>query len=101
MLDAGYFPAMPLRKIRGVDLTDQQYDDYARISGRLAKMQLNTFVGSPGFGTLPASVRHEQIQKIVTGSRETAAAMIMMRSPDIITKAMDAKTAKLRGEPVH
>jgi hypothetical protein len=36
MLDLGIAPAKVERKIRNVELTEQEYDDFARISGRLA-----------------------------------------------------------------
>jgi hypothetical protein len=64
-------------------------------------MQLNAFVAAPGFNTIPAGIRVQKINDIITHARETAAARVMMQNPDIIRDARDAKVEKLRGEPVH
>jgi hypothetical protein len=99
--DLGVFPAPVKRQIRGVDLTDEQHYEYAKVAGRLAKMQLNAFVAAPGFNTIPAGIRVQKINDIITHAREAAAARIMMQNPDIIRDARDNKLEKLRGEPVH
>jgi hypothetical protein len=46
MLDLGIAPAKVEKKIRNVELTEQEYDDFARLSGRMAKMRLDTIVKS-------------------------------------------------------
>ena len=88
-------PAWPERKIRGVQLTDSQYDDYARIAGRMAKLQLDRIVPSPGFSQMPETVQREVIQKTISGAREVARTQVMMRNPEIINQATAAKTAAL------
>lgn len=85
------------KKIRGVELSEQQYDDYARVSGRMAKLRLNALVSNPGFATMPATMRVELIHNAISTSRESARSMVMMQNPEIITKAVDAKTAKVTG----
>lgn len=90
------------RKIRGVPLTPQQYDDYARISGRMAKMELDAIVGSgPAFGMMPPETQIKSIKEIVSRARESAATLIMMQSyggaNDILKKAVDSKDAALHG----
>jgi hypothetical protein len=92
---------MPLRKIRDVELTDPQYDDYCRIAGRMAKMRLDAFVRMPGFDMLRAGIRHDPMRNAVSQSRQEAEAIVMMQNPDIIRKARDAKVAKLKGETVR
>lgn len=102
LLNVGYYPGPVPRKIRGVALTDQQYDDFARISGRMAKMQLNAMVQMPAFATLPASIRQEMLHEAIVSSRENARSLIMMQYPDIIRQATDAKVEKLKQpETVH
>ena len=101
LLDAGYYPGRLERKIRGVELSDQQYDDFTRTGGRMAKMRMNALVNTPGFTSMPKQVQSEKIKDIITSARESARSIILMQNPDIITKANAAKTAKLRGEPVH
>jgi hypothetical protein len=98
LLDAGFYPSTLERKIRGADLTDQQYDDYARIAGRMAKMRLNAFVNIPGLWTVPKQVRADKMRAIVNEARESARSTIMMQSPEIIRKANEAKTIKFKPE---
>jgi hypothetical protein len=95
LINARYFPGKLDRKIRGVELSDQQYDDYQRIAGRTAKVRLNAIVSMPGFDQMPESTRKELMTNALTSSREMARSLIMMQSPDIIKKANDAKRAKL------
>jgi hypothetical protein len=92
------WPAQPERKIRGVELTDQQYDDYSRIAGRMAKTRLNGIVGNPGFGALPENVQTDMIRETIRSARDGARSLIMMQSPDIITRATQAKVSKV-GKP--
>jgi hypothetical protein len=101
LLDAEYYPAKIERKVRGVDLSDQQYDDLARISGRMARMRVNAMVNSPGFAIMPRELRAEQIRQVITNSREAARSMIMMQNPDIIEQATANKIAKVRGKPAE
>lgn len=77
-------------KIRGVDLTDQQYDDYARVAGRFTKMRLSALV-QPGFERLPPAVQIKSITGIIDNSREMAAKFVMMQNPGIMQKALKNK----------
>lgn len=95
LLDLHVYPSLPERRIRGVQLTDQQYDDYSRISGRTAKMRLNAIVNAPGYKQMPDAVKLDMITKSVTASRESAADLVMMQNPEIIDAAMKAKRAKV------
>jgi len=101
LIGANYFPGKLDRKIRGVDLTDQQYDDYSRVAGRTAKMRLDMIVKMPGFEQMPEVTRKELMTNAVTSSREMARSLIMMQNPEIIKKANDAKLMKVRGEKAN
>ena len=87
MWNLGIYPAQIERQIRNVPLTDQQYDDFSRVAGRLAKMQLDATVPSQYFQSLTRDVRHDMIEHIITGARETARGIIMMKYPDIPREA--------------
>ena len=89
----GYAPAQPERKIRGVQLTDQQYDDFSKIAGQLAKMRLDSIVNNPEFKNLPEVAQLDAIKGAVKSSRKTASSVIMMRNPDLIKKATEQKIA--------
>lgn len=79
-------------KIRGVPLTEAQYDDYSRIAGRLAKQRLDGIVPQDGFSQMPAESQIKTIKKIIESSRESARTAIMMQNPEIIQKAQELKT---------
>ena len=92
------------KKIRGVQLSGQQFDDYSRIAGRYTKARLDAFVNNPGFSKIPTFAKVETIHKIITTSREEAAKVVMSQSigkpDDIVKQAVDAMKAK-RVEPVR
>lgn len=96
LLNLGYYPTALKRSIRGVQLTDQQFDDYSRMAGRMAKMRLDAIVRTPGFSDTPPAIQAEIVAKTVDSSRETARSVVMMTNPQIIRDAIAAKTSKLQ-----
>lgn len=86
------------RKIRGVQLSDGEYDEYSKIAGRLTKMRLDAAVGVPGFDQAPQGVQIQIIHKIVESSRESARKLVMMQNPEVIHKATQAKVDALTGK---
>lgn len=91
LLRLNRFPKQPDRKIRGIELTDQQYDDYTRISGRLAKMRLNSLVSQPVFSAVPDAQKMMAIKNVIEKSRETARKVIMLQDPTIMQRAVEKK----------
>ena len=98
MLNLGVYPATLRRSIRNVDLTDEQYDEYAKIAGRTTKMRLDTIVKSPDYQRWPNHVKHDVMVEVIKQSREAASGLMMMKYPQIVRDATDAKIAKARGE---
>ena len=94
MLNLGIHPAPVSPRIRNVELTPQQYDDYARIAGRMAKMRLDQIVRSPAFLSWPAQTRYNVVSESIRQSRETAAGVVMMKYPKIITDAYNLKMGR-------
>lgn len=91
LLSLGIFPSQPQRKVRGVELTEAQYDSYSYIAGTSAKMALDSFVNQPGFDQIPVEQKIPMIKKIIEGTREQARAAVMMQNPDIINQAVANK----------
>ena len=87
----GVWPAMPERKIRGVKLTDQQYQAYAGVAGKMAKQRLDALVSTPGFSSLPDGVQAKTMHETIDNARETARALTLMQNPDLIQQAIDQK----------
>lgn len=101
----GLYLSFPSERIRGQQLTADQYDDYVRLSGRAAHMQLSALVQSPGWQALPAPTRLTLMKKTIQESREAAATSIMLQNQgsanDILRKALAAKEATLAGQTVQ
>ena len=95
MLRLGIPAAQPERKLAGVQLTDQQYDDFSRVAGRMAKMRLDALVGTPGFQALPDGLQTKVIQDTMASSRRGAAELVKMQNPSIIQQAVAQKKAFL------
>jgi len=96
MIALQIFPAKLSKQIRGVELNDQQYDDFQRVAGRLMRMRLDSLINTPGFDTIPPAAQIKTITNIVDNSREAARSLIMMQNPEIITKATDNKLYQIQ-----
>lgn len=97
LLRLQYFPSKIERTVRGVTLTDQQYDDLARTAGRMAKMRLDQIVAQPSFAQMPSFVQHEVMKKTVESSRHAASALLIMENPSIMQTAVEEKKALISG----
>lgn len=94
----GYRMNFPQQKIRGEPLTPDQFDDYSRVSGRLAHMRLREIIGSPIWTQSSTAGKTALVRNVVRQSREIAATQIMIRSQggpnDIVKAAYEAKRAQ-------
>ena len=96
MVKLGLHPGPVARTIRGVELTPQQHDDFARIAGRMAKSRLDMMVRSPQWRTFPPESRSLVIRETVKQSREAARGAIIAKDPTIIQKAQALKHDKFK-----
>lgn len=101
MVKLGVHPGAVDKKIRNIELTPQQYDDYARIAGRTTKMRLDTIVRAPDYQTWPDHIKHDVIAETVKQSREAARGLVMMKYPDLVAQATEQLRKKARGEKVN
>ncbi|MDE2021004.1 MAG: hypothetical protein KGJ13_11760, partial [Patescibacteria group bacterium] len=108
MIRLGIYPALPPKKIRGVEMSEQQYDDYARIAGKFAYQNLRLVV-TPGFNRLPPDRQEQLIKSVLKQSRQYAEARVLsmdeaqsraLGQPSIIQRATAAKRAAIYGQPV-
>jgi hypothetical protein len=93
----GLFPAYAEPQIRGVPLTDGQYDDFVRLSGRMMKPRLDAVIAEPRFATLSPATQRDLVAATIKSAREAARTLVMMQNPMIITEATKAKLAPLAG----
>ena len=98
-MKVGHLP----RKIRGIRLTDEQYDRFAMIAGRDAKMHLDLLVNQRGFERMTPETRMDQMHKIITAARERARKIVMQEAVgtdnDVMHQASEAKKIKKFGKP--
>jgi|GEM_PF-2322758 len=88
MLQLGKYPAPVERKIRGVELTDEQHAEFAKLAGRMAKSRLDVIVNSPDWKQMPPEARSAVVDAQIRQSREVAAGYIMSRDPTIPGRAV-------------
>lgn len=97
MQSVGYFPAPVGRKMLGVELTDQQYHDYAVTAGRLVKQYLENDVMSDveSFDSLEPGDKIKQMRDAVDYARQDARDLIMVMYGDDINRRADEAQKKL------
>lgn len=86
------------KKIRNVELSPEQYDDYARIAGRMTKMRLDAIVRSSAYETWPDHIKHDVFEETIKQCREVARGQVMMKDPSLVRAVVEAQKAKARGE---
>jgi len=90
LVQLGIGPAQVPKTIRNVPLTDQEYDDFSRLSGRLAKQRLDAIVGSPDWRTFSPEAQRNVVRTAIKKSRETARAALSWG--DILTSPSTPKS---------
>lgn len=90
------FPAPPRRDIRGVKITDQQYDDLSRIGGRYAKMLLEHDISMAGWDQNDPETKLQIMKTDVQTAREAARNAIMAEDPTIWQRATAIKMGQLQ-----
>ena len=103
MMRIGVFPGPVGRTIRNVKLTDQEYDDFARLAGNGAKMRLDQIVRSDQFQLWDPVTQHNVFDEIIKQSREAARGLVMMKYPHIAQEAAKAQTDRIKKamEPIE
>ncbi len=83
MIDADYFPGMPRRTIGKHELTPEQYDRYAEISGKRAVQLLQNRVTAPNWKGLGRDRQEKIIKKGFDDAREFARKKMMREFPEL------------------
>ena len=80
MLRLGVSQQMPSRQIMGVELTPQEYDEYNRIAGQSAKVELTKLIKRRDYKTAsdgPDGLKALAIKKVFAATREKARGQIL------------------------
>lgn len=94
----------PQKTINNVKLNQQQYDDYARLAGRMAKMMLDDIITPEFTQTTPPGIQIKMINHIIDKSREIARKTVLVNSigtgdDDILQKSIELKLKPLQAKP--
>jgi hypothetical protein len=76
-------PGQPQRKIGGVQLTPEQYSQYAQLAGTDSKARIAKLIASPKWADAPDGVKIDQIRAAFNGARELAQEKIRDAYPEI------------------
>ena len=79
-----------------VELTDEEYDQYATITGKYARNLLDAVVRTPGYRSMPAWARKEHIEKVISKARQQAKTAFIMDNPNVITQSYNEKLEQMR-----
>lgn len=91
-----YYPAPPLKSINGVKLSEEQYDDYCRISGRYAKLQLMHDMQAGYWERLDDDSKVALVKADISSARRQARAVILAQDPTIWQRAAALKLSQQR-----
>lgn len=91
MLRLDITPSQVPRKLSGVELEPDQYDEYARMSGEALKMSLNALLSVPQWKELSDEARTEQINGMIKTTREIAKLQLFSEFPDLMMQIMGSK----------
>jgi hypothetical protein len=83
-------PGPPQRKIGGVQLTPEQYSQYAQLAGQDAKNRIAQMIKSPRWASAPDGVKADLIRGAFNGARSLAQERIRDAYPEIRRQEMDA-----------
>lgn len=96
MMRLEYYPAQVGKTIRGVDLTDAQHDEFARIAGAVMHDNLARIVASPQWAKMPDGIKKDLMETAVRRSRESVRGWMMSKYRDIPSKAYQLKRERLQ-----
>ena len=89
------------KKIRNIELSPEQYDDYARVAGRLTKMQLEQVVNSTDYQAMPDFQKMDVIDKVFNVTRKAARETILQKYPQLIHDAITLKMNRYSDEALE
>ena len=91
MANLGIWPSQLKPQIRGVDLNDQQFDEFSMVAGRLVKFGLTSLVNKPEFEMLPEGMQRKKMTAMISNMRHKASNYILLKNPDLMVQAKKNK----------
>ncbi len=97
---AGEYPSPVERHIRGVELTEPQYAEYAAVAGTQLRQRMAARASQPDWRMMPQFQKNIAAKAQVTASREIANGWMMAHHPDIVAASHAATLLKKTGQAV-
>ncbi len=86
------------RKLRGVELTPQQFDQLQVATGRAAKRALDQLVASPAYLGLGDGLKRELIRRTNSAARTVARAAFLAQNSDVLRESVRQRVEDLAGQ---
>lgn len=97
MIQLGYYPGMPSKKMGGVELNPDVYNQYVQLAGQNSKLMLDAMVSNPAFQAIPPYKRQEMIQETIYKARRLATKIILAQHPDIRAAQFQQMVNQIQG----
>ena len=95
MIRLEVYPAMPQKKIRGIKLTPEQYNEYVEMAGAPAKQFLDQVMQTEEYGRMPDFMRRDLIEQVVKQTRNKAAVQMQIKYPEIPVGSVEEKVKEI------
>ena len=95
--DIGFSYKAPSRSLRGVELSQTDYEQYSKMSGDLVNTILTPLVDSPAYKALPPARRKYVLEKRASDAREAATKMMLgqkLRDPEFYQEFVRVQRGK-------
>ncbi len=89
LVELDLYPGRLSKKLKGVELTDHEYERYQILRGKALKKQLHDLVQMPGFNDMPPGVRRDLIEPILDNTREAAQETLLLMFPELVIRMME------------
>ncbi len=89
------FPAMPGKKLNGIELTEAEYQDLSIHRGTLMKSLMDNAVMTPGFNILLPGMQFKMLHDAQTAATRSAHQYMLLRYPHLIADAYMQKMEQL------
>lgn len=99
LIALGVFPSRLDKRIRGVELSPEQYEEFQKIAGPLTKHTLDNLVSQPNWPSIPVFARQEIVGRTINETRSAARMMMLARYPEIASAIAQSQVEKITDKP--
>lgn len=93
-----YYPGPVPKTIRNVELTPEQYDDFAGVAGKLSRKAVERLILSDAWQRMPSHVQSDRVEAQIKMARNIGRNVMFMKYPQLLRDATIAKRDALTGK---